>query len=336
MTHILLTGAGFGKNWGGLLADEFIRHLLMTPEIRADQELRKLLVRNAAEGFESAVERLQNEAEADLGSDIKRRRRDAMQSAVRGVFKEMNEAFFRRTDFESHNNREGTIRGFLTRFDAIFTLNQDLLLEHHYHDTFDISLERPAHWNGLQIPGMQRLPVDQPMFDKSWARAQWQPLPDSEFRIEPRSQPYIKLHGSSNWISSKGNPLLIIGGSKEQEIQRHKILSRYALEFRNRLMQPGAKLMVIGYGFQDHHVNRLIGQAAFQNDLQMFVVSPDGLKLASVLSSQVHEGIPLMVYGYDLEAIFEKSIVGFSELPLRETFGTDGVERMLLMRFFDP
>ena len=36
------------------------------------------------------------------------------------------------TTFEFKNEVPYTIKGFLERFDAIFTLNQDLLLETHY------------------------------------------------------------------------------------------------------------------------------------------------------------------------------------------------------------
>ena len=38
-------------------------------------------------------------------------------------------SFFSQVEFEPHNNRTGTIREFLTWFDAIFTLNQDMLLD---------------------------------------------------------------------------------------------------------------------------------------------------------------------------------------------------------------
>jgi hypothetical protein len=332
----VLLGAGFSKNWHGWLAEEVLNRLLGCPEVVADPELRQILWSASDSGFESALEHVQDEAERDPPSESKQRRLQAMQGAVGRVFREMNSAFLNQSTFESHKSRDGTVRGFLTRFHAIFTLNQDVLLEHHYHDNFDIGLERQQCWNSMQIPGMRRLPVNEPLFDKSWARAQWQPLPDHEYRIEQRSQPYIKLHGSSNWVPSGGNPLLIIGGNKDKAIQRHKILRRYALEFSNRLSEPNTRLMIIGYGFKDHHVNRAINKAVFEQGLQIFIISPQGRRLAQVFSSNVHKGIPLAVYGYDLEAMFAKGVIGISEEPLRETFGAASTPgRLNVMSLFN-
>jgi hypothetical protein len=53
--HILLTGAGFSRNWGGWLADEAFEYLLGHPLI--DDGLRTVLWRSKdTGGFESALE----------------------------------------------------------------------------------------------------------------------------------------------------------------------------------------------------------------------------------------------------------------------------------------
>jgi hypothetical protein len=202
--NILLLGAGFSRNWGGWLADEVFDFLLACPEIVGDPDLQKILWAHSDSGFESALEQVQKDFADDPQSEVSRNRLGAMQSAVGRMFQDMNAAFYHELQFEFHNNSEGTVRQFLGRFDAIFTLNQDILLEHHYKDQYDISLKTPRQWDSIQIPGMKRMPVDEPMFDKSWARAQLQPLPDAEYKTEPRCQPYFKLHGSCNWMSSAG------------------------------------------------------------------------------------------------------------------------------------
>lgn len=193
----------------------------------------------------------------------------------------------------------------------------------------------PRRWDAVQIPGMRRLPVADPMYDRSWARAHWQPLPDEEYKINARCQPYIKLHGSSNWITEEGAPMLIIGGNKDEAIQVHPILRRYASEFSTRLNSPTTRVMVIGYGFKDHHINRVIAEVVHKHDLKMFVVSPRGRELAKVLSSTVHPGIPLMVHKYDLENVFQQSLIGVSQRPLRQTFGEDGAEYRKIQKFFE-
>jgi hypothetical protein len=52
MTFIILTGAGFSRNWGGWLASEAFEYLLGCPELSAD--LRDLLwkSRTGGGGFE--------------------------------------------------------------------------------------------------------------------------------------------------------------------------------------------------------------------------------------------------------------------------------------------
>lgn len=55
MTHILLTGAGFSRNWGGMLASDVFTYLLGCNEL--DDELRRLLWRDRS--FEDVLAALQ-------------------------------------------------------------------------------------------------------------------------------------------------------------------------------------------------------------------------------------------------------------------------------------
>jgi hypothetical protein len=76
-----------------------------------------------------------------------------------------------------------------------------------------------------------------------------------------RQQPYFKIHGSINWQANKGGRLLVIGGNKPTTMQSHQILMWYADKFVETLSRPNARLMVIGYGFGDGHINQLIHEA---------------------------------------------------------------------------
>lgn len=105
------------------------------------------------------------------------------------------------------------VRSFLMRFDAIFTLNQDVLLEHFYcSDKVVQSQVRP------EIPGMRRIQNAEPLHAESLSRATWQPRSSNEFRISPGCQQYVKLHGSSNWFGDGGKRVMILGGAKQQGI----------------------------------------------------------------------------------------------------------------------
>ena len=45
------------------------------------------------------------------------------------------------------------------------------------------------------------------------------------------TQPYFKLHGSSNWETEDAEPLLVIGAHKEAIINRHPVLQWYREQF---------------------------------------------------------------------------------------------------------
>lgn len=331
MSHLLLLGAGFSRNWGGWLASEVFEHLLGSPEVVRNSDLRRLLWKHQWHGgFEGALAELQAEYKSDQKNAHPSL--EALQRAVSRVFKDMNEALASVIDWQfgqgDMNRKIGT---FLTRFDAIFTLNQDLLLEHHYTNE-NISLTGVRTWAGAELPGMKRVPNQDPMRSQSWSHSTWTPFSDANLTPNPSFQPIYKLHGSSNWIRADGAPLLIMGGAKAREIGATPILNRYADEFERRLCSPNTRLMVIGYGFRDDHINGVIAKASSLG-LKMFIVAPEGTELA-------RRNNPTRVSGQisaptSLEAIFQDSLIGASRRTLRETFGHDYAEYSKLIRFFE-
>jgi hypothetical protein len=127
--HILLTGAGFSHNWGGYLAKEAFDYLLGVTEF--DEDLRSVLWADQAKGFEATLARLRKEYEENYSPQVEQDFNN-MTTAVRRMFGDMWLAFGQsKFDEQFDDPRLGVIR-FLTRFDAIFTLNQDTLLESHY------------------------------------------------------------------------------------------------------------------------------------------------------------------------------------------------------------
>ena len=133
MPHILLTGAGFSRNWGGWLADEAFEYLLGCSQL--DDGLRVLLWKHKGKGgFEAALSELQTEA---AGPGVWSTPLFKLNEAIRGMFADMNEGF---------SVIEPSIRKFLSRFDAIFTLNQDLLMERNYLNDNLSMLRHPRGW----------------------------------------------------------------------------------------------------------------------------------------------------------------------------------------------
>jgi hypothetical protein len=327
VNHILLLGAGFSRNWGGWLAKDAFDYLLGCAEVQSDSELQNLLWRaQETGGFEYALADIQAAYIRDPSAH--ERRLHALQIAVERMFQDMNEAYFELINFEFQQDLARTVRTFLLRFDAIFTLNQDLLLDHHYLNA-NISLGSGGRLNGPQLPGMRPLPTSEVFIPDTWARHIW--IPDGTFRVEPRYQPCFKLHGSSNWRAANGSPLLIIGGNKAATIQSHPILRWYAQQFEDYLSRPNMRLMIIGYGFVDSHITEPIMKAV-ESGLKIFIIDHKGADLAKSLNPTRLPGrIPLQT---PLETAFERGLIGSSSRDLSSIFKDDTVEFNKVMRFF--
>lgn len=330
MSHILLLGAGFSRNWGGWLASEAFEYLLGCPDISNNSHLLDLLWRNQSTGgFENALAEVQANFIRDPHSNTDHLMN--IQSAVTQMFNDMNEGYFNQTNFEFQQARERTVGTFLARFDAIFTLNQDLLLEHFYIDQQVAALSQ-RRWNGCELPGMKPIYNPNAADPNSWAQRRWEPAPQTAFQLDVRSQPYFKLHGSSNWREAHGAPMLIMGGNKIREIGLSPLLSWYHQQFENHLYQGNTHLMVIGYGFRDAHINEVITRAVSDRDAKMFIIAPEGGDLARVVNSTNRAAIRVDT---NLEETFRRGLIGASRRLLREIFGDDLIEHNKVMRFLE-
>jgi len=324
----LLIGAGFSRNWGGWLASEAFEFLLGSSEVISDPNLTDLLWKHQLiGGFEGALEELQSSYERD--SHNTHGPLMALEAAIRRMFKDMNDAFISNPDWEFQQNRDRHVGEFLTRFDSIYSLNQDLLIEHHYITPGTASLSCVRKWTGVQMPGLHIVRRGDGLDSNSWAKATWSPDANLNLDMGPKTQPFIKLHGSSNWERDNGSSLLIMGGGKAKEIGAIPLLKRYAEIFEQSLCANGARLMVIGYGFRDSHINEVI-QRGVNHGLKLFVIAPDGAEIARNNNSDLKA--PTAV---NTEAMLAKSLIGISRRKLREIFGHDTAEYNKIMRFFD-
>jgi hypothetical protein len=116
---------------------------------------------------------------------------------------------------------------------------------------------------------------------------------------------------------------MVMGGSKSLIIQSHAVLKWYFSEFRRHLSLGATRLMVIGYGFNDQHINNAIMDAA-ATGLRMFIVD-----LAGAEVSNPDRGLPLRRVNP-----FRDIICGVSQAPLTQTFGKNAVEHVMIMNFF--
>jgi hypothetical protein len=193
-------------------------------------ETRRLLWRSkeSGGGFEDTLADLAN-AKDEQG----RKRLDDLTAALVGMFKAMGLGFIERKSLEFQNDLNYMVKTFLLRFDAIFTLNQDTLLELCYLGMFPGS-----RWIDCRIPGVKPLNPNVVLSVSPHDKlAPQQPDPNN-FLIAPTFQPYIKLHGSCNWSDGpSGRRILVMGGQKAISIDQFPILTWYHQLFRDYLLQ---------------------------------------------------------------------------------------------------
>ena len=322
MQYVVLLGAGFSRNWGGWLASEAFEYLLGTRELdaRTKSVLWKYKDRG---GFEDALADLQDDLTKRKNADAGKRL-ELMQKAISQMFQDMDQAFAD-IEFEQQQFRGYTVARFLTRFDAIFTLNQDTLLERRYVENVPFLSE--GRWTGYQFPGMGRHPGQNPIHDKIGT---WSPASDGEVQLNKNLQPLIKLHGSWNWTTGGGHPLLIMGGNKAREISQHSILSWNFDRFREFLGRPEIRLMVIGYSFRDPHVNQIIFDAVDRGHIELFIIDPLGVDVLN----ENRNPVALITAESPQFQKMKPSLIGASRRSMREIFGFDRAEFGKVMRFF--
>jgi hypothetical protein len=323
--HFLLTGAGFSYNWGGYLASEAFEFLLSVTQ--GDDDLRSLLWREHGRGmgFEDILSKLQREFATEYSPDREQNLRN-LTTAVQRMFGSMVISFAR-TQFEpTPREAEFSVTKFLAKFDAIFTLNQDTLLEQHYlpyvgEKDFDQSLQFPGYIGACR-PGIARA-LDTLTFGDLASRIELY-KPGGDPIPTPRRQPYYKLHGSIDLKQSDRDLMLIIGGDKAANIDEQPLLKSYHRVFEASLQRTGARLMIIGYSFGDAHINKML-IAGVEAGLKIFIIDPLG---ADVIGS--NKSLP-----FNPGFKFRNSIIGASRRPLLNALsGRDIVEFNKINRFF--
>lgn len=325
MVYVLLTGAGFSRNWGGWLASEVFEYLIGS---RVGDDIRRLLweCKRKGGGFEDVLADMQNDF-ACGPNPITKSRLDVLRLALGSMFAEMNTGIAA-TTFEPSGNSHTLLRNFLVRFDAIFTLNQDLLLEYHYLDD-NVALSSARRWVGWQMPGLKFLHPNAHS-DANVAKVAKRTPDSTTFQEAANLQPYYKLHGSSNWCGDAGESMLIMGGNKAIDIDQYPLLRWYSTKFTEYLGRPKVRLMVIGYSFGDSHVNKTIADAAHGGGLELFIVDPQGVDVLDRLPL----GAPPRS-ARTLKKNFDRYVIGASRRSLNSIFSNDHVEFRKLMRFFE-
>jgi len=277
---ILLTGAGFTKNFRGYLASEMWAAILSQPEINRDFDLRKEMLNEL--DYEEIYDRIMKP------DGYRDDQKSSFRTALSNAYQQMHEAICTEDVDPGHlNSAAAACRHLIRRFAGskdkrtrgfFFTLNQDLFVERFYLNTdptesIDIAgLPRssPRWFNGslgvqLESDDWVMLP-DHDWVQKykagCWSKGSYCPLA------------YIKLHGSYGWQFHDGTPGVVIGHAKTDLLKREPLLNWYQLLFEQVLCAGDRRLVVIGYGFNDEHINAVIARAINHHRLKLYPIYP--------------------------------------------------------------
>lgn len=268
--NIILTGAGFTKNFGGHLADEMWALIFNHPKINQHSLIKELMLDDF--DYESIYHRVLWEPTGKL---YNKEDREAMKNAVVEAYRELDNSIL--TTGDSYTANLYRVNKLIERFfsdsdnkkiNCFFTLNQDLFIERKYS-----SYGKPLTLPGVKINLGSSLWKQQPLSNNDFVD-----LPNEEEIKKHVSSGlfnnlnYIKLHGSYNWKGPKG---LVIGVEKEEQIKSEPLLAWYFDIFEKALAQNGARLLIIGYGFRDKHINRIISDSINNNDLKLYILNPE-------------------------------------------------------------
>lgn len=262
--NILLTGAGFSKDFGGLLADEISTYLFNSDEITPS--------------IKSKIAHSENSNYEDVYHFLSRTDQYIYEKLLLDIFKNFDKEIIKKTI--SYNlDKLIALFGKKESYNFIFSLNQDLLVERLF---LKQGKKKQGDYNGneavknnlnviinLNFPYTNySLPNVIKHKENSNGCIQGDDFYNFDdfvqvIKFENNCLPclgmnYIKIHGSANWPHSEGNNILVTGKNKTESMEKFNVLKSCFAMFNKILNLKQLKVVVIGYSFSDKHINDLL------------------------------------------------------------------------------
>ena len=269
--NILLTGAGFTKNFQGFLAKEMWESIFNSDEIREHPRIHKIT--DSDYDYESIYYRINSNPKYNP------KEKKAIKDAIYNAYQKLDDTIRKVTD-ANHPLSIHPVKKMIGLFSGekggsgyFFTLNQDLFIERRYKfgDTL-LTLPLPNASKINLVGDQTKLPLDPKDF-KTLPSKEELDKNKTKFLSESKLL-YIKLHGSFNWYSFDGSQMMVIGKDKKDQMFKEPLLSWYFNLFTNALYQKETRLFIIGYGFGDEHINEVIANSMNDYDLRLCIILP--------------------------------------------------------------
>ncbi len=272
--YILLTGAGFTKNFGGFLGSEMWSQILHQKEIHENKNLRKKLLTNT--DFESVYSSILN------SKDFSEKDKSTMKEVIEKIYNDLDNTIVR--NFNSEKNLKWEKWGDIaTMFlgkggkekGLFFTLNQDTLIERKsgfYSPGISLTFSENLSSNPATSSHdyFDTLPKDKKGIETRIEQAEENLKNEKKGR---KNIAYIKLHGSYGWKSSNGSNLMVVGVNKLELIEKEPLLKWYLELFKKVIAEGNKKILIIGYGFRDRHINQILADGVEKYGLQINIIS---------------------------------------------------------------
>jgi hypothetical protein len=271
---ILLTGAGFSRDFGGFLGDKMWAHIFNDRWLRDNYpKIIDLANKKNDVDYETVYYEIHE-------GPFTPEERKAIDTVFLKAYKNLDDSI---RYAKNRNNTPLNVGDRLRQFnnrngEFFFTLNQDLLIERYFMDLIHI----PFFQAGNRISGLR----DWKFSTKYEFEVPKKPENEEPLNVAPRRLHYIKLHGSFNWMSSDGKRIMVFGHKKESQIANEPLLKQYLKNFKKELSREGVQLLIVGYGFRDEHINKIISQS----NLELHII--DSLPRSDFIKDEYWERRP--------------------------------------------
>ncbi len=288
-----------------MVAGQVWTNIVSEPAVHEHSALRRALLAENGFDFEHLLFR------AQLLNEFPNAERSALEAAILAVFDRIERRLFGDLFRVSIVDVTALFAEFCGIGDAVgllFTLNQDMLFERLFWVGHGGNVARPGVSKPIRecpVAGWNHALRDRADPNEKVVVETLLVKPDEDWPKLTQGTQYLKLHGSWDWRTPDGDGAMILGGGKAETIELRPLLKFYFEVFREFLRFGDRRLLVIGYGFGDHHVNVALADAVKRHGLRLHIwdVHSPATMRSHILRQQAGEDIWSGLCGYTQSSV---------------------------------